>query len=205
MTHKERLIRWLLLNRIENDPLARQHGVLREHVDAMSTITIMGTPEATIVTVADIYSSLRRKGVSEKDTLSLIAESRGLSVPHQCSELSSLIKYILQQEHSFDVPVSERFVDFAIGEAIRAASSRNASGENRFVALSTAAVLIGAGVAVAYFLQAWWAYALAIVPMAFGIASLKIGVAATNDELAAMTGDRPMTEEMKESIGKKMR
>jgi hypothetical protein len=205
MTKKGRLIRSLLVHRVENDALSQQRGIVREHVDAMSIVALMGTPEATIVKIVEIYNSLHQRGLSDDQAFQLIAKSRSCTSPPAGLDLSSFTKKVVREEHANDIPISEPFVDRAINAAMEAVSAPSASHSNRFIALSTAAFSIGLGVIIIYFLREWWAYVVAAFPLMFGVASLKIGIRGSATELSAMTGDRPMTDDAEQSIGKKMR
>ena len=63
------LIRNLLKARLSSDPTARLAGITPELVDEQSDKDILGTPEATVVTIVESFIQLHRLGFPESEIL----------------------------------------------------------------------------------------------------------------------------------------
>ena len=117
---KAGLIRELVIHRVESDPRAIAMGFSRRNVNALSELELFGLPEATIVSIAETWSSLLKRGIDEFDIAFAIEDHRGspegASVP---IALAPYIKYRISIEHSHGAPISEEHLEYAIRRAIR--------------------------------------------------------------------------------------
>lgn len=92
------------------------------NIDDLPDTMILGLPETTIVYIIDTYLLLRRQGSSENDALKAIENHRASfgdseTLPSPLT-LQNYIKYRLKIEHSGGVPISQKFINRAIKEAV---------------------------------------------------------------------------------------
>jgi hypothetical protein len=118
--NKIELIRNLVKNRIQNDPIASMLG----DIDSLSETELMGLPEATLVTIVETYWQLKNQGLSDEEILEAIERHRASfldsgKLPSQLT-LSNYIKYRIGLEHSHGIPISDDFIEEAIKQATKA-------------------------------------------------------------------------------------
>jgi len=106
------LIKEMTKFRIQNDPGAKPLGVSTSAVDRMPEAQIMGLPEATIATIVETYTRLKKQGSQDGDIFDLIEahRSRFGKVGNLPSPLNlySYTKYRSRLDHP----------DFIVGEDV---------------------------------------------------------------------------------------
>src|SRR5438552_317809 len=102
------LIRTLLKARLRADQMAQLAGVTPDLVDQQSDEDVLGTPEATIVTIVESYISLKRLGIPESDILARIEKHRSMigagTLPTPLT-LQSYVRYRVSLEYAHTAPV----------------------------------------------------------------------------------------------------
>ena len=97
------LIRDLIKTRLREDPNAAAMGAPPEMVDQQPDEVLIGTPEATVVTILETYHSLRDKGASMAEALITIEQHRNQFISGRLPRIASLSDYIIyrvQLEHA---------------------------------------------------------------------------------------------------------
>lgn len=112
---KERLIRRLLRARIEKDPSAKRFGQDAAFADSVPVGTLMGLPEATIVTCVETWARFKQQGLPEVEIARQVAafrrkDSRG-------NDMEETIRIIVQEEHSQGGFLPADHIDYCIREA----------------------------------------------------------------------------------------
>ena len=114
------LIRNLLKARLQNDAMARTTGVTPALVDQQSDEDMLGTPEATIVTIVESYIQLRQLGFPDSEILTRIENHRSMigsgTVPSPLT-LRNYIRYRVSLEYAHTAPVSDASLDSSIRAA----------------------------------------------------------------------------------------
>jgi hypothetical protein len=114
------LIRTLLKSRLRSDSMAQLAEVSPDIVDAQPDAAIIGTPEGTIATIVETYTTMRRQGVPDAQILEFIEEHRSMigadTMPSPLT-LRSYIRYRVSFEYSASAPVSDDSIDYSIQEA----------------------------------------------------------------------------------------
>jgi hypothetical protein len=122
--NKNALIKDLVRLRIRHDPMAAQMGFDESMVDSLSGLQLVGLPEATIATIVETWSILRKRGMSDAEIFQRIDNHRSKAFP--CAEIPSAItltdyvQYRVCLEHSHGAPIDSLFVDAAVEVAKRA-------------------------------------------------------------------------------------
>jgi len=122
---KINLIRQLIKTRVQNDQLLKKkyEGKNVPEVCDFPEIVIMGSPEATIVTIVESYWMMKDMTTkSDKEILESIERHRKRIYPESGPmpsplTLSNYIKYRLNIEHSHGFPISNEFIDECIKKA----------------------------------------------------------------------------------------
>jgi len=120
---KNALIKDLVRLRVRNDPMAAQMGFNESDADALSRMQLAGLPEATIATIVETWSTLRKHGVSETEILHRIESHRsmiGRGVVPSPLTLTSYVQYRLEVEHSHGARIDPLFIDAAVEVAKKA-------------------------------------------------------------------------------------
>ena len=117
---KTDLIRSLLKARLRDDPMANMAGVTPDLVDQQSDQDVLGTPEATIVTIVESYIQLSRLGFPESEILRRIEKHRSMigsaTMPSPLT-LRSYIRYRVSLEYAHSAPVGDASIDHSIQKA----------------------------------------------------------------------------------------
>ena len=115
------LIRDLAKYRICNDNTLRQSGLTADVIDSEPDLSILGLPEATLVTIVETYIGLKKQGVPDTEIFSLIEAHRALLIESDAlpsrPTLRSYISYRLSLEHNHGFPFTDIFLDYSIQEA----------------------------------------------------------------------------------------
>jgi hypothetical protein len=122
---KINLIISLTKKRIYSDPFLKQRYEEDniEQIEKWPEILLMSIPEATIVSIVQTYWMIKHQtGASDREILDAIERHRKTLFPESGPmpsplTLSSYIKYRLNMELSYGVPISSEFIDQAIKEA----------------------------------------------------------------------------------------
>jgi hypothetical protein len=107
------LIRKLIEERMKDSLFARWFGDNLNHLD---DVALMGSPEATIVTIVETYHVLREQGVSAASALSAIEEHRSIRSPRASqigSDLEAYVRKRVRLEHSSGKQLSDRDISRA--------------------------------------------------------------------------------------------
>jgi len=118
---KMQLIRKLLKARLSSDPTATLAGVTPDLVDEQSDQDVLGTPEATAVTIVESYIQMRRLGLLESQILARIENHRsmiGAGAMPSALTLRAYIRYRVSLEYANRAPVSDASLDYSIREAL---------------------------------------------------------------------------------------
>lgn len=100
--------------------MAELAGVTPELVDQQSDQDVLGTPEATIVTIVESCIQLRRLGLPESEVLARIEKHRsmiGSDIMPSPLTLRSYIRYRVSLEYAHAAPVSDASLDSSIRAA----------------------------------------------------------------------------------------
>jgi hypothetical protein len=103
---------WLIRKLIEE----RTKGSLFLNVSDVDDVTLMGSPEATIVTIVETYHVLREQGVSAASALSEIEEHRSIMSPRASqigSDLEAYVRNRVRLEHRSGKQLSDRDISRA--------------------------------------------------------------------------------------------
>lgn len=188
---KDSLIRMSIKKRIKDQKLK----VSPEYVDEMPMMSLMNFPEATVVTIVEVYSGLRQKGGSEKKSIKqieTIRSSAGQGKFNSKFSLSDFVQYRLQIEHPND-DLTEEHIGDLMRESFTLFWNQNTNGsvsENRIVALSFGLTIITIGLVVGLYFGGW-TWILTAISILLALPPLRIGLKANEDELAMLTGDLP--------------
>jgi hypothetical protein len=107
------LIRKLIEERMKGSLFARWFGDNLNHLD---DVALMGSPEATIVTIVETYHLLREQGVSAASALSAIEEHRSIMSPRASqigSDLEAHVRKRVRLEHRSGKQLSDRDISRA--------------------------------------------------------------------------------------------
>lgn len=119
---KTELVGQLVRDRIENTPEAWEAGVTPEVVDSLHESTLMGLPEATIVTIVESYVDLGTRGLREAEALGVIEATRselmGEGDVPMPPTLWSYVRYRVDLEYSDSAYLSKEHFDTAMNAAI---------------------------------------------------------------------------------------
>lgn len=110
---KLELIRGLIAERIRNDPNAKNSGLTPFAIRQLKSLTLLGTTEATIVTIAESVSELVRRGADEADAISKVENHRsaiGAGKRPIPTSLREYVFYRVEIEHS-EVPLPKSHID----------------------------------------------------------------------------------------------
>lgn len=113
---KLQLIRALLKKRAEKSFVARLLGNV-ESLFEYSDVELMGSPEATVVTIVETYLELHHQGVPDDEIFEAIERHRQTTGRGQLPKplnLDSYIKYRLRIEHRSRKRMNNEEIDFAI-------------------------------------------------------------------------------------------
>jgi hypothetical protein len=125
------LIRDLIKDRLREDPTAAAMGATPEMVDQQPDEVLIGTPEATIVTIIEAYHALQNSGASLAETFIAIERHRNQLIPGEMpiSALSKsgtgmrclhiYINYRVQLEHRDGPELSVKNIIHALFEATK--------------------------------------------------------------------------------------
>lgn len=114
---KENLMRRLLKERIKSDSSASSHGQGPEYADSVSTMMLIGLPEATIVTCVETWANFNRQGRSEQEAAAAIAQHRRVS--SASGGVVEVIQRIMKSEHGHSGFMTPEHVDYCIRESRR--------------------------------------------------------------------------------------
>ena len=118
---KNDLIRELFRKRLQSDPAARSAGFPPSLADSLSLQELLSLPEAGIVTNVETYLTLKQRGVHDQDIFAMIEEHRSVmacgEMPSNCT-LRTYIRYRVTLETEGRQPISDDFVEAAIGESL---------------------------------------------------------------------------------------
>jgi len=113
-------IRKLAKMRIQNDPMAANFDIKAEDLDYLTDTMLLGLPEATIVTIVEIYWKIKEKeNIDNKTIFEYIEKIRTASDEAKINLPQSLtmfnyIKYRLNKEHSSYLQIDDDFLKEAI-------------------------------------------------------------------------------------------
>jgi hypothetical protein len=120
---KNALIKDLVRLRVRNDPLAAQMGFNESDVERLSGFQLAGLPEATIATIVETWSTLKKRGVAQAMIFAQIELHRSRigsgPLPNPVT-LASYVQYRLEIEHSDGAPMDPLFIDAAVEVAKKA-------------------------------------------------------------------------------------
>lgn len=192
----DKLVRALLEHRIQNDPLARQRGASVQDVQRLSKMGLLGTPEASIITIVGNFRALKKRGLSDADAITKIAQLRSSDAPREAlGSLEAFIHYEVAHEEPGRLPISKPFVDRAIEAALTSIEGGDDRAMNRGVAFAHAATGIGLGVLIVIFASKSWAPWLSALPFLYGLRQLWTAMTASDQQLAELVGDASVDEE----------
>lgn len=188
---KESLVKEYLKSRIRDENI----NVNPFHVDSLSFKDLMLFPEATIVTISELYSILRNNGNSHKKSITEIEQIRRLNGYGDFDVNSSLIGYVayrMKIEHRGDL-IHKDHISKLIKDGLEVFAYKKRIepivNENRAVAIFSGIVFMV--VAVGSF---WMGGYFVILTAIFGYMSwmsFKIAAKANEVELMKLTGDLP--------------
>ena len=116
------LIRDLIKERLREYPMAAAMGATPEMVDQQPDQVLIGTPEATVVTIIENYHALRDSGASLDEALIRIEQHRNQFIPGQMpitASLGTYINYRVQLEHADGPEISSGSIARAMIEATK--------------------------------------------------------------------------------------
>lgn len=117
---KTALIKRLVRLRCRNDPMAEVMGIDDEMIDSFSTFQLMGLPEATIVTIVEMWAIRHKQSIPDSAIFSIIEKLRSHMYPSgqllpSPLNLTNYIKYRLSIElPSSAYPIDEPWIDAAV-------------------------------------------------------------------------------------------
>lgn len=97
--------------------MARRAGVTPDMVDQKSDEDVLGTPEASIVTIVESYIQLDQLGFPESESLTRIENHRsviGADIMPTPLTLCSYIKYRVSLEYANSAPISDASLEHSI-------------------------------------------------------------------------------------------
>ena len=94
---KEAFVIRELRESFHRDPIAHALGGADKFIDRLSSIQIMGTPEATAITCAESYARFKARGFSEESTCREIASLR--RIIYAGSNYCELMDLVYKKEH----------------------------------------------------------------------------------------------------------
>jgi hypothetical protein len=109
---------------VKDDPMAIEMGVDEDFLSSLSDSEILSFPEATIVSIVEMWSILHKQGIKDSDIFSRIENHRTQVFP-RCQmpttlNLTNYIKCRLDIEHSHGGAITDIFVESAVEIAKKA-------------------------------------------------------------------------------------
>jgi len=103
--------------RLSSDRIAQGLGVTEESIDAASDVELLGSSEATIVSIVEMYLAMKK--TSESETFRYIEQLRapaGRGNMPPAPTLRTYLRYRLSVEHSHGAPISEEILSSSVDE-----------------------------------------------------------------------------------------
>jgi hypothetical protein len=116
------LIRDLIKERLREDRITAGMGLTPDMVDEQPDEVVIGTPEATVVTIIETYHALRDAGASLSEALVAIEQHRNQFIPGRMpisASLSTYISYRVRLEHADGPNLPPASIARAIVEATK--------------------------------------------------------------------------------------
>lgn len=116
---KDDLIRNFVKKRLAGDALAAAVGA-PEAVDQVPLEMLMGSAEATIVSIVEAWTQGRSRQIPEEQIFQFIEAHRSMAAQGELPAsptLSSYVRYRIDLEHDHGVPLSAAHIEHCIREA----------------------------------------------------------------------------------------